>query len=49
MKGEVASPINRKLGCRFAARCPEATEECRRSDLKLREVEQGHFVACFKR
>ena len=49
MKGEVASPINPKLGCRFAARCPEATEECRRSDLKLREVEQGHFVACFKR
>ena len=49
MKGEVASPINPQLGCRFAARCPEATEECRRSDLKLREVEQGHFVACFKR
>lgn len=49
MKGEVVSPINPKLGCRFAARCPEATEECRRSDLKLREVEQGHFVACFKR
>ena len=49
MKGEVVSPINPKPGCRFATRCPEATEECRSPDLKLREVESGHFVACFKR
>lgn len=49
MKGEVVSPINPKPGCRFAARCPEASEECRRPDLKLREAEPGHFVACFKR
>jgi len=49
MKGEVVSPINPKPGCRFAARCPEAAEECRRPGLQLREVEPGHFVACFKR
>ena len=49
MKGEVVSPINPKPGCRFAARCPEATDECRQPGLALREVEPGHFVACCKR
>lgn len=49
MKGEVVSPINPQPGCRFAARCPEATKECRKPDLQLREVEPSHFVACFKR
>ncbi len=49
MKGEVVSPIDPKPGCRFAARCPEATEECRREAQVLRETEPGHFVACFKR
>jgi len=49
MKGEVVSPIDPKPGCRFAARCPEATEECRREAQVLRETAPGHFVACFKR
>jgi oligopeptide transport system ATP-binding protein len=49
MKGEVVSPIDPKPGCRFAARCPEATDECRREAQILREIEPGHFVACFKR
>ncbi|MBO5493191.1 MAG: ATP-binding cassette domain-containing protein, partial [Pyramidobacter sp.] len=49
MKGEVVSPIDPKPGCRFAARCPEATDECRREGQTLREVAPGHFVSCFKR
>ena len=45
LKGEITSPINPKPGCRFAARCPFATEQCSQPQ-KLVEVEQDHFVAC---
>ena len=48
LKGEVASPINPKPGCRFASRCPYATSECTQADLPLREVSSGHYVACVK-
>jgi peptide/nickel transport system ATP-binding protein len=34
-------------GCRFAPRCPRAGEICRR-DPTLEEIEEGHFVACWK-
>ena len=47
MKGEVTSPINPKPGCRFAARCPYASEECSQPQ-KLEELEPGHFVSCCK-
>lgn len=46
LKGEITSPINPKPGCRFAQRCPYATEQCRQPDLPLVEVEPDHFVAC---
>ena len=46
VKGEIPSPINPKDCCRFAERCPYATEECRAKLPKLREVTPGHFVAC---
>ncbi len=46
MKGELTSPIEPKPGCRFANRCPHATEKCRGRDIALKEVEPGHFVAC---
>ena len=46
MRGELTSPIDPAPGCRFAARCPYATESCRGSDIPLKEVEPGHFVAC---
>lgn len=46
IRGEVTSPINPKPGCRFAARCPYAKEECMAGDLAFREVSPGHFVAC---
>lgn len=48
MKGELTSPIEPKPGCRFANRCPYATEACRGKDIPLKEVEPGHFVACTK-
>ena len=45
LKGELTSPINPKPGCRFAARCPYATEACAQPQ-SLEEVLPGHYVAC---
>ena len=47
LKGEIVSPIDPKPGCRFAARCPYATEECNKPQI-LEEVLPGHFVSCCK-
>ena len=48
LKGEISSPIEPKDECRFAKRCPYATEECHAKTPELREVSPGHFVACCK-
>ena len=45
LKGEITSPINPKPGCRFAARCPYATEACQQPQV-LEEITPGHFVSC---
>lgn len=46
LNGEISSPINPKPGCRFAVRCPYATDRCRSEEPKLVEIEKDHFVAC---
>ncbi len=46
LRGELASPINPKPGCRFAPRCNYASEKCMNKTPELREVSPGHFVAC---
>lgn len=48
IKGEIPSPQNRPAGCGFHNRCPLATAECKKSDPKLREIQEGHEVACIK-
>ena len=45
LKGEITSPIDPPPGCRFAARCPHATEACKEPQ-KLEEIRPNHFVAC---
>lgn len=45
LKGEITSPVNPKPGCRFAARCPYASEACHQPQ-HLEEVSSGHFVSC---
>jgi peptide/nickel transport system ATP-binding protein len=45
LKGELTSPINPKPGCRFASRCPHATDACLEPQ-ELKEVSAGHFVSC---
>ena len=45
LKGELVSPVNPAPGCRFAARCPYAREECYREQ-ELEEILPGHYVSC---
>ena len=46
LKGALTSPINPEPGCRFAKRCPYATEGCTSNEMTLKEMEPGHFVSC---
>ena len=45
LKGEITSAINPQPGCRFAKRCPYATDACLQPQ-KLEEIEKDHFVSC---
>ncbi len=45
LTGEVSNPINPAPGCRFANRCPYASEKCREPQ-ELTEIAPNHFVAC---
>ena len=46
LKGELTSPINPEPGCRFAKRCPYATEGCTNNEMTLKDREPGHLVSC---
>ncbi len=45
LQGEVSSPIDPAPGCRFAPRCPYASEKCK-AEYQLRELAPDHYVAC---
>ena len=47
LKGDVPSPVSPPPGCHFHPRCPEAMQRCRRQSPDLREVGEGHRVACW--
>jgi oligopeptide/dipeptide ABC transporter ATP-binding protein len=44
--GEVPSPIDPPDGCRFASRCPRASDVCRTIEPQLTEYADGHLAAC---
>jgi peptide/nickel transport system ATP-binding protein len=44
--GEPPSPVLPPPGCRFNTRCPHAQERCRVEEPQLRQIGDGHFVAC---
>lgn len=46
LKGEIASPINPKPGCRFAPRCVFAKENCHSENPIIEEIMPNHFVSC---
>lgn len=46
LEGEVPSPIHKPEGCPFHPRCSKATEECKKSVPVLKDIGNGHYVAC---
>ena len=48
LTGEITSPVNPKPCCRFAARCPYATDLCREREPELRDMGNNHFVKCHR-
>ena len=46
LEGEVPSPINTKPGCKFRGRCKYAKEICSEKMPELKDMGNGHFVAC---
>ncbi|NMD78447.1 ATP-binding cassette domain-containing protein [Klebsiella sp. DNRA6] len=46
VQGEIPDPSRPPAGCRFSSRCPQASDRCRREIPGLREVADGHRVAC---
>ena len=46
ISGRPPSLKNPPAGCRFAPRCPHATDRCRQEVPEFREIKPGRFAAC---
>lgn len=46
--GEIGNPLNPPSGCRFHPRCAHACERCSQEAPELRDLGNGHFVACHR-
>lgn len=46
LKGEIPSPMNAPVGCKFQTRCQYATDICKEQPPQLEEVGAEHQVAC---
>jgi peptide/nickel transport system ATP-binding protein len=44
--GDVPSPINPPSGCRFHPRCPFRMDICPQEEPQLKDLADGHWVAC---
>jgi oligopeptide/dipeptide ABC transporter ATP-binding protein len=48
LTGDVPSAARPPSGCHFRTRCPLAVEQCATIDPQLRDVGNGHQVACIR-
>lgn len=46
IKGDIPSPSNPPSGCVFHTRCHACMEICKKQKPELKELDQGHYVAC---
>lgn len=46
LQGDIPSAIDIPTGCRFAARCVKCAPQCRTQAPQLRDIGNGHLVAC---
>ncbi|MBO4337264.1 MAG: ATP-binding cassette domain-containing protein [Lachnospiraceae bacterium] len=48
LTGEIPSPLHAPSGCPFHTRCPYATDACKESMPELKDMGNGHLVACHR-
>ena len=48
LTGEIPDPAHVPVGCKFAPRCPYATDRCRQEAPPLTERGTGHMAACWE-
>jgi len=48
LQGDIPSPVNPPRGCPFHTRCPYSTENCMETVPVLRDMGNGHKVACHR-
>lgn len=48
LAGDVPSPFNPPPGCKFQGRCPLVEDRCRKGEISIYRVNEGHTVRCWK-
>jgi peptide/nickel transport system ATP-binding protein len=48
ISGMMPNPAHLPQGCKFAERCPKASNECITNEIGYDEVREGHYVRCIK-
>ncbi len=46
LEGDIPSPIHLPEGCRFQTRCYRVSDQCRKTEPELKDLGDGHQVAC---